>query len=98
MKPIVMHPAAEAEMRAAAGFYQECQPGLGDRFLDEVLLAAGRIRHNPTAWPAIAQTGEIHMPEIAGIIRILVRKPKKQGTGVRVGLFVWLYCIRQHGS
>lgn len=57
MKPIVLHPAAEAEMRVAAGYYQDCQPGLGGRFLDEVSLAGGRIAHNPAAWPVI--TGQI---------------------------------------
>lgn len=54
MKPIVLHPAAEAEMRAAAGYYHECQPGLGSRFLDEVTLAGGRIIRNPEAWPVMS--------------------------------------------
>lgn len=54
MKPVLLHPAAEAEMRAAAGFYQQCQPGLGDRFLDEVLQAAGRMQRNPEAWPVVS--------------------------------------------
>lgn len=54
MKPIVLHPAAEAEMRVTAGYYHNCQPGLGDQFLDEVLMAAERIKHNPAAWPEIS--------------------------------------------
>ena len=54
MKPIVLHPAAEAEMLAAAGYYQDCQPGLGARFLDEVSRAGGRITQNPAAWPVIS--------------------------------------------
>lgn len=54
MKPIVLHPAAEAEMRAAAGFYQDCQPGLGTRFLDEVSRAGGRIADTPAAWPVVS--------------------------------------------
>ena len=54
MKPIVLHPAADAEMRAAAGFYQDCQPGLGTRFLDEVSRAGGRITDNPTAWSVVS--------------------------------------------
>ncbi len=54
MKPIVLHPAAEAEMRAAAGYYQDCQPGLGGRFLDEIARTGGRIAHNPLASPTIS--------------------------------------------
>ena len=54
MKPIVLHPMAEAEMRAAAGYYQDCQSGLGVRFLDDVSLAGERITHNPAAWPVIS--------------------------------------------
>jgi hypothetical protein len=54
MKTIVLHPAAGAEMRAAAGYYQACQPGLGGRFLDEVSLAGGRITDNPEAWLVIS--------------------------------------------
>lgn len=54
MKPIVLHPAAEAEMLAAAGYYQACQPELGGRFLDEVYLAGGRITDNPEAWSVIS--------------------------------------------
>jgi plasmid stabilization system protein ParE len=54
MKPIVLHPAAEAEMRAAADYYQDCQPGLGNRFLDEVLMAGRRVTDNPAAWPVVS--------------------------------------------
>jgi hypothetical protein len=32
MKPIVLHPMAEAEMRAAAGYYQDCQSDSDARF------------------------------------------------------------------
>ncbi|HIJ95074.1 MAG TPA: type II toxin-antitoxin system RelE/ParE family toxin [Desulfuromonadales bacterium] len=54
MKPIVLHPAAEAEMLAAARYYQNCQAGLGRRFLDEVSLTGKRITENPVAWPLIS--------------------------------------------
>ena len=54
MKPVVLHPAAEAEMRAAAGYYQDCQHGLGDRFLDEILQAGSRIQQHPAAWPVLS--------------------------------------------
>lgn len=54
MKPIVLHPAAEAEMLAAARYYDVCQPGLGGRFLDEASRAGGRITDNPEAWSVIS--------------------------------------------
>jgi hypothetical protein len=54
VKPIVLHPAAETEMRAAADYYEICHPGLGDRFLDEVALAGGRIAEHPEACPVIS--------------------------------------------
>jgi len=54
MKPIVLHPDAQAEMLAAASYYQECQTGLGDRFLDEVLQSGSRISHHPEAWQIIS--------------------------------------------
>jgi hypothetical protein len=54
MKPIVLHPAAEAEMLATAGYYHACQSGLGSRFLDEGSLAGGRITDNPEAWSVIS--------------------------------------------
>jgi hypothetical protein len=41
-------------MRTAAGFCQDCQPGLGTRFLDEVSRAGGRITDNPAAWPVVS--------------------------------------------
>jgi len=54
VKPIVLHSAAEAEMRAAADYYETCHPGLGDRFLEEIALAGGRIAEHPEAWPVIS--------------------------------------------
>ena len=54
MKPVVLAPAAEDEMHAAAYYYEECQIGLGNRFLDEVLLTGRRIAENPEAWPFIS--------------------------------------------
>ena len=54
MNSIVLHPAAEAEMLAAARYYEVCQPGLGGRFLDEVLRAGVRITDNPAAWSVVS--------------------------------------------
>ena len=54
MKPVVLAPAAEDEMHAAANYYEECQIGLGNRFLDEVLLTGRRVAENPEAWPIIS--------------------------------------------
>ncbi len=54
MKRIELHPAAEAEMCAAACYYETCHPGLGDRFLEEVSVVGNRIAEHPEAWPVIS--------------------------------------------
>lgn len=43
------HPDAEAEMRAAARYYDERQSGLGEDFLQEVERAAGVAVDHPAA-------------------------------------------------
>ena len=54
MKPVVLAQVAEDEMHAASHYYEDCQIGLGNRFLDEVLLTGQRIAENPEAWPIIS--------------------------------------------
>lgn len=39
MKPVRFHPAAELELAAEAGYYDEWFPGLGERFVREVEAA-----------------------------------------------------------
>jgi toxin ParE1/3/4 len=47
---LVLDPAAKAEMRQAALFYEDCRDGLGYEFLDAVESAFGQIRKHPTLW------------------------------------------------
>lgn len=47
-------PPAEAEMIAAARHYEDRAPGLGERFLDEVLRASEGIKTYPESWPMIS--------------------------------------------
>jgi toxin ParE1/3/4 len=47
MKPVRFHPDAEAEMIAAAGYYEAQQQDLGRRFLASVQDALNRIQVNP---------------------------------------------------
>lgn len=51
--PIVSHPEADEELVAAALWYEERQPGLGDDFLDEFEHALRRIEAEPERWPKI---------------------------------------------
>lgn len=54
MKRVVLAPAAEEEMLAAARYYEDCQGELGDHFLDEVMQTGRRIAEHPEAWPLIS--------------------------------------------
>lgn len=45
--------AAEEEFFAAIEYYEECQPGLGLRFSEEVYATIKRICDHPYAWTAI---------------------------------------------
>ena len=42
--------AAERELQEAAEFYQIAEPGLGNRFLDEVEATVVRVTTHPLAW------------------------------------------------
>ena len=53
MKSVQFHPEAEAEMIAAAAYYEAQQPGLGRRFLAAVQDAINRISHNPQLYPVV---------------------------------------------
>lgn len=48
---IELHPEARAELRAAALWYEEQRPGLGDDFVAEVSRALDRIGETPAAFP-----------------------------------------------
>ena len=53
MKPVRFHSAAEAEMNAAATYYEKEQPDLGKRFLAAVQEAVHKIQINPLLYPVI---------------------------------------------
>jgi plasmid stabilization system protein ParE len=50
---VVSHPEADDELDAAALWYEERQPGLGDAFLDEFERALRRIVAEPERWRKI---------------------------------------------
>lgn len=47
---LIFDPEALVEMREAAGFYEDCQRGLGRSFLDAVEVALGEIEKQPLMW------------------------------------------------
>lgn len=50
----IFHPEAEAEMRAAAIWYEQRTKGLGFSFLDEVQVGVQCIAQDPAAWEVVA--------------------------------------------
>lgn len=44
------HPLAHAELIHAVEVYEECEPGLGLAFMEEVHAAITRLTRNPGAW------------------------------------------------
>ncbi len=50
---LIYHPEAEAELVAAAEFYEARSPGLGDRFLREFDAAIAAILASPGLWPVV---------------------------------------------
>ena len=53
MKPVKFNPEAEAEMIAAAAYYEQQQENLGRRFLASAQDAINRILLNPRMFPAV---------------------------------------------
>ena len=47
---IALDPAAKAEMREAALFYENCHAGLGQEFLDAIQQAFEQIARYPNLW------------------------------------------------
>ena len=50
---VVSHPEADEELEAAALWYEERQPGLGDAFLDQFERTLRRIVAEPERWSKI---------------------------------------------
>lgn len=53
---LVIRPEAEAEMAEAFGWYEDCNPGLGDEFLLCLDAAFGAILRSPRQYPFIHRT------------------------------------------
>ena len=51
--------AAEADLAEAAQWYNQRQPGLGEKFLREVDQAIARVLENPLAFPVIRRRHEV---------------------------------------
>ncbi|MGH7551811.1 MAG: type II toxin-antitoxin system RelE/ParE family toxin [Longimicrobiales bacterium] len=64
MKPLRIHPEAEAELQQAFEFYEQQAEGLGVDFLDEV----------ERVWAAIRQLPESGSPADEGIRRSVIRR------------------------
>ncbi|MCX5902193.1 MAG: type II toxin-antitoxin system RelE/ParE family toxin [Proteobacteria bacterium] len=47
---VAVDPAAKAEIREAAFFYEDSRSGLGSEFLNAVELAFTQIKKRPTLW------------------------------------------------
>lgn len=50
----IVRPLAQADIEAAAAWYEEQQSGLGLRFVDAVDHVLTRIRHTPLQFPEIS--------------------------------------------
>ena len=50
------HEQAEKEFFNAIDYYEECQPGLGLRFSEEVFIIVKRLCEYPKAWALIDST------------------------------------------
>jgi len=49
------HEGAETEFDKAVDYYEECQPGLGLEFTQEVYAAIARVIQFPEAWSPISK-------------------------------------------
>ncbi|MEA1929211.1 MAG: type II toxin-antitoxin system RelE/ParE family toxin [Candidatus Auribacterota bacterium] len=49
------HPAARDELNQAVDYYEECEPGLGYEFLEEIYATIARILQYPVAWSQLSR-------------------------------------------
>ena len=56
MNPLVFHPDATAELRAAVAYYEQQRPGLGRDLQREVERAINRIQQYPQRFPQHNET------------------------------------------
>jgi toxin ParE1/3/4 len=57
VKPIIFHPDATAELRAAVAYYEQLRPGLGRDLQREVERAINRIQQHPQSFPQQNEAG-----------------------------------------
>jgi toxin ParE1/3/4 len=57
VKPVTFHREAEAELRAAIGYYEEQREGLGEEFREEVERAVDRIARMPQGFSPYGEEG-----------------------------------------
>ena len=57
MKPIIFHPDARAELRAAVAYYEQQRPGLGRDLQREVERTITRIQQHPQVFPQHNEAG-----------------------------------------
>jgi len=57
VKPIIFHPDARAELRAAVAYYQQQRSGLGRDLQREVERAITRIQQHPQVFPQHNEAG-----------------------------------------
>jgi len=50
------HPEANDEFAEAVSYYEDCQPGLGLEFAEELYATVTRISAYPTAWTPLSKT------------------------------------------
>jgi toxin ParE1/3/4 len=53
MRRVSIRPEAQADVRTAAGWYEDQVPGLGSRFRAELRACLSRIREHPQAYPLV---------------------------------------------
>ena len=49
------HPKAAEELNEAVQYYEQCQPGLGLEFTEEIYATIARIDEYPNAWAALSE-------------------------------------------
>lgn len=62
MKPIILHAAAEAELRETLAYYESQRIGLGGEFLRGFVAAIQRVRANPQAYALEDDRGARYCP------------------------------------
>jgi len=67
---LAVHPEARTEIRAAALWYEEHRPGLGDEFIEEITGTLSRIEETPLSYPTWPGTSRAR----AAIHRATVRR------------------------